>query len=150
MTKQELNYGGCKIIADKVEINLLDINFKLTGEDFRSFDIVQDVADDFLDYLERSGLEDYWSDYEIIPLATNTTARLLIGVKFVFLRLVAPKNESAECTTMGGGTQWVSDVIDLMKGFVTSERERDIWDETDNYTDVKLVFRIENKQFEWK
>ena len=64
MSKFELGYGGYKTITHTVEVLLTDI---ASDDEIGSTGFIN-LVDDFSDYLEQSGLEDYWGDYyEIYP-----------------------------------------------------------------------------------
>lgn len=155
MAKQELEYGKCRIIANSVEALLVNVGSSYKNEACG----VHDVAYDFLNFLiKKEGLNAYWrNSYEISPICTQEYDKMVGGVKFTFLRLVSPKN--SDSISMGAGTQWVSDVITLMKDFLLSERETyDIPEEDEEndegwwqkYHDAKLIFRVDGKQFDWK
>ena len=145
MSKFELGYGGYKTITHTVEVLLTDI---ASDDEIGSTGFIN-LVDDFSDYLEQSGLEDYWGDYyEIYPFYKGGLFCASMGIKFVFVRLASHKS-NLDSQSMGSGTQWVSDVIDLMKNYLTYARELDISRKSEVYLDAKLIFRVDNKQFEW-
>lgn len=132
MAKQELEYGSCKTIANKVEAMILNIG---------SHDAL-DIAEDFLDFLMERSLDEYWSGaYTISSVFTDAGPNIGEGVKFEFVRLVGTKSGS-EPSSMGVGTQWLSDVVGLMKDYLKEGKQN--W-----FKKSKLVFRIDDKQFEW-
>ena len=146
MSKFELEYGGDKNITHTVEALLTDV----AADDENGLTSFVGFVDDFSDYLEQSGLEDYWGNcYEIYPFYKGGPFCASLGVKFVFTRLVSRKDKP-NSESMGGGTQWVSDVIELMKNYLTYAREVDDSRDTEVYLDAKLIFREDNQQFEWK
>lgn len=132
MAKQKLEYGNCKIIANKVEAMLLNVGSRDT----------LDIAEDFLDFLLEKGLDEYWSGtYAISSVFTDAGPNIEEGVRFEFVRLVGTK-EGSGSSSMGGGTQWVSDVVSLMKDYLKEGKQN--W-----FKKSKLIFRIDDKQFEW-
>lgn len=146
LSKFELEYGGDKNITHTVEVLLTDV----TSDDEDDQTIFTTLVNDFYYYLEDSGLEDYWVDsYEIYPFYKGGAFRASLGAKFVFVRLISHK-ESSEFQSMGSGTQWVSDVIDLMKKYLCCMRVADYCCHTEIYLDARLIFRLDGKQFEWK
>ena len=154
MAKQELEYGKCRLIANRVEAMLVNIGLGSEGGMYE----LRDIANDFLDYLEEKGLSDYWrGSYEISSIWTHEYDAMTEGMKFSFVRLVTPKN-SSDSISMGAGTQWVSDVITLMKEFLLVERENYSEPDEDNeitkswphFHDSRLIFRVDDKQFDWK
>lgn len=150
MAKQELEYGKCRLITNQVEVLLVNIGLN-SGNGFYEF---RDIANDFLAFLETS---DWQGTYEISSCYTSEYGVMTEGMKFNFPRLVVPKN-SSDSVSMAAGTQWVSDVITLMKEFLMKEREEYIIpDENDEVTrtwphfhDARLIFRVDGKQFDWK
>ena len=140
----ELDYAGCMIIADQIEILITDTK----NEQDKMVD-VKTLADDYLDFVEKDGKYIDWLDCEIYPMCTVDTYRPSNGVKFVFTRLISGKN-SKDSPRMGGGTQWVSDTIDLMKNFLAYLRQLDVRNNTALFFDARLIFRIDGKQFEWR
>ncbi len=146
MSKHELEYGGDKNRTHTVEVLLADV----APDDENGLTGFVGLVDDFSDYLEQAGLEDYWGDcYEIYPFYKHGLFCASLGVKFVFTRLVSHKNK-LNSQSMGGGTQWVSDVIDLMKNYLVYMRTVDNSRDTEVYLDARLIFREGDKQFEWR
>ena len=143
--KCELKYGGCRIITGSVEACLLNVSFDKIGEPT----ILEAVAEDFFSYLKEIKLDQYWDCFEISSIITNEHGNAAMGAKFVFTRLLSKKHQ-LDSLSMGNGTQWVSDVFDLMKGFLPFARKLDEKNGTSDYLTARLIFRIEGKQIEWR
>lgn len=143
MEKEKLEYGKRRIIANIVEVLVCEVNY--------SEDNLTTIIYDFYDYLLEQNLEKYWTCFEAMPMFTNSVGLYALpGAKFIFTRTVKG-NGATDSEAMGGGTQWVSDVVNLMKDFLVHRREicegrlEDVYDKN-----TRLVFRIDGEQFEWK
>ena len=146
MAQRELEFDGGKIIASQVEVFILGIS---DGDDAGGLSIYQ-VGDDFIEYLEERGLYDYWKDTVILsPVHSVAHYHVSCGVKFDFTRTISSRGNTELGQSMAAGTQWVSDVIDLMKDFLDTMRRPENY-YCDFYLDARLVFREGGQQFEWK
>lgn len=144
-----LKYDKSMMVTDRVEATILDIRRDATSEKID----VDGVAVAYLWFIERADndekYQNCWRDCEITRVCTIEEYQINIGIKFVFTRVLTGKN-SKDSPAMGGGTQWVSDVIDLMKSFLGYLRQLDVQSDTTHFFDARLRFRIDGKQIEWR
>lgn len=146
MMRMELEYGGCLAISDQVEVLLVNVGHSVV----EGVTCLDNIANDFLDYLEKNDFDREWRNCEMSLVCTNNSYRPTTSIKFVFSRLVGGK-ERKDSPSMAEGTQWISDVIALMKDFLIYLRQIGVSDESYSYySDVRLQFRVDDKQFIWK
>lgn len=146
LKQPELSYAGAKVVANHVEAVLLD-----TSVDEGDAEGV--IVEDFVQFLVQNGLEKRFGNcFEIAPCCTiDKNALPCLGARFDFYRLLSGKERSDDIS-MGSGTQWVSDVIALMKDFLIFLREK-YRDDSKNgyaeYSDARLIIREGENQIEW-
>lgn len=141
MGKIELEYLGCMSITHSVDVLLLDASF-LEDEHTTAMNLL--IWEAFVDFLEEVGLSEYWKGcFEISPVCSYDGP----GAKFSFTRLT---KRQMTPESMGSGTQWVSDVVELMKDFLVYAKQSDDPLEASRYRNARLVFRHDRMQYEWK
>lgn len=148
LKQPDLEYNGAKIIASHVEAVILDV-----GAD--DGDVESGIIEDFIEFLKQNDLvKRFGNSFEITPACTvDTHAQACLGARFDFYRLLSGKNRNDEDISMGSGTQWVSDVIALMKDFLLFLREKYRSNDKGGYaeySDARLIIREGGNQIEWK
>lgn len=146
--RPDLVFGGSKLIANHVVAVILD-----TSVDDKDAESV--IIEDFTQFLVQNSLEKKFGNcFEISPTCTiDANAVACIGARFDFYRLLSGKDRKDEDLSMGSGTQWVSDVVMLMKDFLLFLREKYRDDSSEGYaeySDARLIIREDDKQIEWR
>ena len=153
METRELKFGEQMFITHSIEVLIVDLSFdNETGTCGLS-----DVVDDFLEFLNDSDIQlDLESRFEASKFYTVGDNFTSLGVKFDFCRLMkgtvvtclAKKKNGSK--VMGDGTQWVNDIVSIMKEFLIYMQNLDKEYDSEAYTSARLIFRMDGKQFEWK
>ena len=147
LSRPELTYVGAKMVANHVEAVILD-----TSVDEGDAESV--IIEDFVQFLVQNGLDKRFGNcFEIAPCCTiDKNALPCLGARFDFYRLLSGREKNDD-VSMGSGTQWVSDIITLMKDFLLFLREK-YRDDSKNgyaeYSDARLIIREGGNQIEWK
>lgn len=146
LKQPELTYAGAKMVASHVEAVILDTSVE-------EGDAESVIIEDFAQFLVKNGLEKrFGSCFEIAPCCTiDKNALPCLGARFDFYRLLSGREKNDDIS-MGSGTQWVGDVIALMKDFLIFLREK-YRDDSKNgyaeYSDARLIIREGENQIEW-
>ena len=147
METRELKFGEQMFITHSIEVLIVDLSFdNETGTCGLS-----DVVDDFLEFLNDSDIQlDLESRFEASKFYTVGDNFTSLGVKFDFCRLASSDKKKNSSKVMGDGTQWVNDIVSIMKEFLLYMQNLDKEYDSEAYTSARLIFRMDGKQFEWK
>ena len=147
METRELKFGEQMFITHSIEVLIVDLSFdNETGTCGLS-----DVVDDFLEFLNDSDIQlDLESRFEASKFYTAGDNFTSLGVKFDFCRLASSDKKKNGSKVMGDGTQWVNDIVSIMKEFLIYMQNLDKEYDSEAYTSARLIFRMDGKQFEWK